>query len=317
MNVLRWGRSEYETLFDLELEREGVESLGLAWAKHDDPVSIPNLSGVQALVVNSQTRVNATAIDRFKGSLILTTTSGYDHIDLDAAAAKEIVVARMPQIRRDAVVHHALSGMIALMRGFPQFQRAAREGRWAREDLPMLAPVALSNATVTVVGLGVVGQAMAKTLTHLGAKVLGVDPAGVPADIESCSLDDALARSNAVTIHCSLTPTSEHLFSGARIDKMPRDGVMVNTARGAVLDVEAAVERVRTGQLRGLLVDVFPGEPYRRLAEGASVPGVVFTPHAAGYTKGIGQRVANGVAEALKAWRAGTPLPYEVNPTRV
>jgi len=312
MNVLRWGRSEYETLFDLELEREGAESLGMTWTKHDDAGSIPNLRGVDALVVNSRSRVSATAIDRFKGSLILTTTSGYDHIDLGAANAKKITVARMPQIRRDAVVHHALSGMIALMRGFPQFQRAAREGRWAREDLPMLAPVALSNATVTVVGLGIVGQAMATTLTHLGAKVLGVDPAGVPSGLETCPLDEALARSNAVTLHCSLTPTSDQLFSGARIDKMPRGGVLVNTARGAILDVEAAVERVRTGQLRGLLVDVFPGEPYRRLAEGASVPGVVFTPHAAGYTKGMGQTVARGVTEALRAWRDGNPVPYEV-----
>jgi D-3-phosphoglycerate dehydrogenase / 2-oxoglutarate reductase len=312
MNVLRWGRSEYETLFDLELEREGAESLSLGWSKHDDSSRIPNLNGVHALVVNSRTRVDANAIDRFKGSLILTTTSGYDHIDLDAAAAKNITVARMPQIRRDAVVHHALSGMIALMRSFPQFQRAAREGRWAREDLPMLAPVALSNATVTVVGLGVVGQAMATTLTQLGAKVLAVDPAGVPEGLETCPLDEALSRSNAVTLHCSLTPSSENLFTGARIDKMPRGGVLVNTARGSVLDVEAAVERVRTGQLRGLLVDVFPGEPYRRLAEGAAVPGVVFTPHAAGYTKGMGQRVAHGVTEALRAWKDGAPLPHEV-----
>ncbi len=315
MNVLRWGKSAYETLFDLELEREGAETLGLMWSKHSDDGSIPNLAGVNALVVNSEPNVNAEVIGRFKGSLIITTTSGYDHIDLDAAAAKNVTVARLPEIRRDAVVHHALSGMIALMRSFPQFQRAAREGRWAREDLPILAPVALSNATVTVVGLGVVGQAMATTLTHLGAKVLGVDPAGVPSGMEACPLDEALSRSNAVTIHCSLTPSSEGLFTGARIDKMPRGGVLVNTARGSVLDVEAAVERVRTGQLRGLLVDVFPGEPYRRLAEGASVPGVVFTPHAAGYTRGMGQRVANGVTRALRAWQAGEPVPHQVAPT--
>jgi len=314
MNVLRWGRSEYETLFDLELEREGAESLGMEWSKHEDLKSIPPLRGVDALVVNSGPTVTAEAIGRFNGSLILTTTSGYDHIDLEAAAAKNIKVARLPQVRRDAVVHHALSGMIALMRSFPQFQRAAREGRWAREDLPMLAPVALSNATVTVIGLGVVGQAMATTLTHLGAKVLGVDPAGVPNGMEACPLDEALSRSNAVSIHCSLTPSSDGLFSGARIDKMPRGGVLVNTARGSCLDVEAAVERVRTGQLRGLLVDVFPGEPYRRLAEGATVPGVVFTPHAAGYTRGMGQRVAEGVTQALKALRDDQPVPHEVVP---
>ena len=312
MNVLRWGRSEYETLFDLELEHEGAESLEMEWAKHDDSTTIPALTGVDVLVVNSRSTVDAKVIERFKGSLILTTTSGWDHIDVEAAAARNIKVARLPQIRRDAVVHHALGGMIALMRSFPQFQRAAREGRWAREDLPMLAPVALSNATVTVVGLGVIGQAMAKTLTQLGAKVLGVDPAGVPMGIEACALDEALSRSNAVTLHCSLTASSRELFNGARIDRMPRGGVLVNTARGSCLDVEAAVERVRTQQLRGLLVDVFPGEPYRRLAEGAAVPGVVFTPHAAGYTRGMGQRVAEGVTETLKAHRDGEPIPYEV-----
>jgi len=87
---------------------------------------------------------------------------------------------------------------------------------------------------------------------------------------------------------------------------------VVNTARGTLLDVEAAVREVREGRLRGLHVDVFPEEPWPGLAVAAQVEGVVLSPHAAGFVRGLGARIADEVGTALRAWRAGEPIPHVV-----
>lgn len=312
VDVLRWGRSAYETDAALAAERDGAEALGLTWASSPGWDLPATLSEARCVVVPSRVRVGAEALERFPGDLVVATTSGYDHVDLEACRARGVAVVRLPQARRDAVVEHALAALVGLMRRFPALEARAREGAWARGELPELAPVALHGATVTVVGLGVIGTRMAEVLGALGAHVLGVDPAGVPAGVEAATLDEALVRSDAVTLHCSLTPTSRGLVGGRALDRLAPHAVVVNTARGAVLDVEAAVERVRSGRLRGLASDVFPEEPYPRLAVGAAVPGVWLTPHSAGYTADLGERVARGVVEALAAWVAGTPLPYRL-----
>lgn len=307
--VLRWGRSAYETDADLRLEEEGARALGLGWRARADR-SPPDLEEVDALVVTSRVRVDAALLERFRGSLVLTTTSGWDHIDLEAARARGVVVARLPEARRDAVVAHALGAMITLMRRFPELHAAAEGGRWARGDLPALAPVGLDRAAVLLVGLGVIGRRMAEVLRPLGCAVLGVDPAGLPPGVEPVDLEEGLRRADAVSLHCALTPASRGLLDERALDLLRPHAVVVNTARGPILDVDAAVRRVADGRLRGLHVDVFPEEPWPRLAEGANVRGVSFTPHAAGFVADLGERVAQGVVAALGAWSRGEPVPW-------
>jgi D-3-phosphoglycerate dehydrogenase len=271
----------------------------------------PPLGGVGALVTTSGVRVDAGVLARFEGTLVVTTTSGFDHVDLAAARARGVAVARVPLARRDAVVDWSLGAMIALIRRFPVLDRAAVEGRWARDALPALAPRGLAGARVLVVGLGVIGAKLAVVLDALGAEVLGVDPAGVPAGVRAIALADGLHVADVVTLHCELTQSSRGILSAAALDALPAHAVVVNSARGAVLDVDAAVARVRDGRLRGLAVDVFPVEPWPGLAA-AAIPGVILAPHAAGYTAGLGARVADGVTAALAAWVAGAPVPWAI-----
>ncbi|MBW1877290.1 MAG: hydroxyacid dehydrogenase [Deltaproteobacteria bacterium] len=311
-HVLRWGRSAYETNAVLDLERSGTESMGFRWHFAPGGSPPPELERAEVLVIPSAVRVDAEVLALFGGRLVIATTSGYDHIDLDACADRGVSVVRLPEARRDAVVEHALSEMIALLRRLPILNLRAREGTWARGQLPGLAPIALAGAPVAVIGLGVIGRRVAEVLCALGAQVLGVDPAGVPLEVEPTELEDALSRARAVTLHCSLTPSSRGLLSKARLALLSPEAVVVNTARGEVLEVEAAVEQVRTGQLRGVAVDVFPVEPYPRLAAGVAIPNVRFTPHSAGYTEGMGERVAAGVMRALRAFEQGEELPHRV-----
>lgn len=309
-DVLRWGRSAYESDEALALEREAAHSLGLSWSVREDRSDPGDLRGVRALVTNSGVRVDDAVLERFSGSLVLTTTSGCDHIDLTAAKARGLPVARCPMARRDPVVEQSLGWLIALMRRSPALEGAARRGHWARADLVELGGRGLAGARILVVGAGIIGRRMHELLTLLGAEVLVAERPGVEVPGTRVAIDEALPTVDAVTLHCGLTESSRGLMSAARLDQMAAHAVVVNTARGGVLDVEAAVERVRNGRLRGLAVDVFPEEPYAALAAGAAVPGVLFTPHASGYRHDLSQRVAHEVAETLAAWHRGEALPH-------
>lgn len=316
--VLRWGRSAYEGDAAMELERGAAESLGLSWELREDRSDPGDLQGVRALVVNSGVRVSAEILSRFEGSLVLTTTSGREHIDVDAAAARGVAVGRCPMARRDPVVEQSLSWLIALMRRFPALDGAAREGRWARGALLDLGGRGLSGSRILVVGAGVIGRQMIALLSAMGAEVWCAEQDGVEVPSPACrvELDAALPSVDAVTLHCGLTPTSANIMSAERIARLAPHAVLVNTARGGVLDVEAAVTAVRTGALRGLGVDVFPVEPYPQLAAGAAVEGVLFSPHASGYRHDLSRRVAAEVAATLVAWHKGAPLPHRVLPLR-
>ncbi|MCO4744365.1 MAG: hypothetical protein KC912_06215 [Proteobacteria bacterium] len=316
-DVLRWGRSAYESDEALALERAAGEELGLSWELREDRSSPGSLAGVKALVTNSGVRVTDAVLERFEGSLVLTTTSGWDHIDVDAATRRGVAVLRCPMARRDPVVEQSLAWLVALMRRSPALDAASVRGEWARGRLVELGGRGLAGAKVLVVGGGVIGTRMAEVLDLLGAEVLGLEQDGVPVPPKARRVGlDALSEVDAVTLHCGLTPSSTGLFSAERLALLAPHAVVVNTARGAVLDVEAAVGMVRDGQLRGLAVDVFPEEPYTRLAEGAAVEGVLFAPHAAGYRHDLSARVAAEVGAALKAWHAGEPLPHAVATAR-
>lgn len=310
--MVRWGQSAYETDADLALERAAAEALGLSWAAFPESPTPPDLAGASVLVVTSRVRVDARALAGFAGSLVLTTTSGWDHVDVAAATARGIAVARCPLARRDAVAEQAVAGMAGLLRRQPALERAAREGRWARADLPVLDPLGLGDATVHVVGLGVIGRRMVELLRGFGARVLGTDPAGVPEGVEAVALDEGLARADAVTLHCALVPSTRDLLDAARIARLRPSAVLVNTARGPLVDVDAAVGAVRAGRLRGLLLDVFPREPWPGLAEAAAVDGVWVSPHSSGFTRALGARVAREVGDALAAWTEGRPPPNQV-----
>lgn len=311
-SVLRWGQSAYETDQDLALERRAAEDLGLPWSAAPESPEAPDLRGVGALVVTSRVRVDAATLARFDGSLVLATTSGWDHIDVEAARARGVAVARCPLARRDAVAENTVAALTLLLHRQPALFEAARAGLWVRGDLPALDPLLVSEATVAVVGLGVIGRRVAELLAAMGARVLGTDPAGVPDGVTSVPLEAALAEADAVTLHCASTPETRGMLSPARIAALRPGAVLANTARGRLVDVEAAVAAVRDGHLRGLYLDVFPEEPWPDLAEAAAVPGVWLAPHAAGYARGLGERVAAEVAAALTAWVEGRPVPHTV-----
>jgi len=307
MNVLRWHRSAYETDASLALERDLIVGAGATWRIHPEK-SIPDLNGIDVLAVTSKVKIDDPVCSQLSGKLVVTTTSGFDHIDLAAAARHQVTVARSPLARRDAVVEFALGSLCALSKAMPTMDLAARGNEWARARLPKLGMFCLADSPVAVIGGGVIGQKMARVLRALDADVRVYDP--IPAR-STHSLADALNGALAVTLHCSLSPTSRQVLDAAGLDRLAPGAIVVNTARGDVMDYGAALKRVHDGRLAGLAADVFAKEPWPELGDQASDK-VLLYPHAAGYASGLGERVAQSVARAVAAWANREPVPFEV-----
>lgn len=297
MRVLRWGHAEYE--------RPGIPGLppDVELVEVDGPDA--PLEEAEVLAVPSLRPVRAALVPRLRRCrLVLTTTSGFDHVDVVALRAAGIRVARLPLARRDAVVETALGMLLALNRRFGPIAAGAAGGAWERDRLPAYGARLLG--TVGVVGVGVIGSRMVEVLRALGAEVLANDPR-LP---DSVPLDALVARADAITLHCELTPDTLGLFDAARIAAMRPGAVLVNTARGRLLDARAALDAVRAGHLAGLGCDVFPTEPVdlRPFLD----PRVIVTPHAAGWHPGLGAAIAEGLRVAVEALRAGGPVPFEL-----
>lgn len=304
IRLLRWGRSAYETDRDLADEAARLAALGVRMSRHEG--ASPPLSGVDILAVTSGVRVEAELLDRADAlRMVVTTTSGAEHIDVAAAEARGVVVARCPLARRDAVVDTSLAMALSLLRALPYLNRRAAEGVWARGELPALAPRTAMGAVVGLVGLGVIGLRAREVWQALGAQVLFSDPR-----VEgSVSLNELLERADILSLHCALTTSAETIIDADALARMKPGMILINTARGRCVDLPAALA---AEQVAGLGLDVFPREPPENLAELAAHPKVLVAPHAAGYHPGLGAAVAAELASAVAAFLLEGAPPYPV-----
>ncbi len=308
--LVRWGPSPYERAEGMELEAAVASSLGLSYRVEPLGTPVERLTDAEVVVVTSLTRVGAAQLERVsRCRLLVTTTSGYDHIDLEAARERGVVVARLAQARCDAVVETALAMGLSMLRSLPQLQHAARRGQWARQQLPELGMARLADDPVGLVGLGVIGRRMAAQLRSLGCEVWGHDPAGLPDGVRPASLEELVARCRLVSLHCRLEPGAPPILDAELLRSARGDLCLVNTARGGVLDLTAALSLLEAELLGGLALDVFPQEPWPGLAQLAAHPQVLITPHAAGFHPRLHQAVAQELGDVLRAWLAGEPIP--------
>lgn len=302
--VLRWGRSAYETPLDLAGEVAALEALGCEVRCQEG--GAPDLDGVEVLVVTSKQAVTAELLQGGTAlRLVVTTTSGHDHVDLEAAESLGVQVSRCPLARRDAVVDTSLAMGLSLLRDLPALHDRARQGVWARGELPGRPMGLVRGLEVGIIGYGVIGRRATEAWRNLGARVRWHDP-----DVSgSLPLEDLLALSQLVTLHCSLTPSSEGILGAAACAAMAPGTLVVNTARGRCVDLDALAA---AGHLGGVALDVFPREPWPDLQDLAQRPRTILTPHAAGYHPGLGAAVARGVEAAVRALVEDTPLPHRL-----
>jgi len=248
------------------------------------------------VIVNSSVPVGKAQLDAMPDlTLLITTTSGFDHIDLEVARERGIRVERCPLARRDAVVEVSVAMGLSLLRRLPRLARHAARGEWMRRDVKNMDMPLVRDLCVGVFGNGVIGRHAAAVWRALGAEVLVCDPAFSDLDAK----EEVLARARLVTLHCSLTPTSRNLIGADAASRMPRGAVLVNTARGECVDLDAVLAADRLG---GLGLDVFCPEPYPNLTALSERDDVILTPHSAGYHSGLGAAIASEVEAIVREW---------------
>ncbi len=300
-----WGPSEHVHDEERSELRAGLEALRFEVAETPSASAPP--ADARVLVINTKTPIPAQRFAEMKQlALVVTTTSGHDHVDLAAARAARVRVVRCPRARRDAVVDTALAMTTALLRRLPRLQRRAERGEWARSAMRDLALPLLKDVTIGVFGLGVIGARAAEVWRALGAKVISHDPA-VAGTAPQAKL---LAEADVVTLHCSLTPSSRGLIGAAEIAAMKPGAILVNTARGECVDLDALL--ASRSRLGGVGLDVFDVEPCPRLAALATLENVLLLPHSAGAHAGLGVALNREVLAAVAAHARGETPEFSV-----
>ena len=210
---------------------------------------------------------------------------GVDGIDLAAATDHGVPVVNVPDYGTDEVANHAVALLLALARKINRLDRQTRSGGW---DVFRIGPVTrLAGQTVGIFGCGRIGSAVARKLSGFDVRLLGCDPyvATFPPGVQPVAFERLLAESDYVTIHCPLTDETRHAFDAESLARMRSSAVLINTARGGVVDTRALVEALQQGDLAGAGLDVLEHEPIDPASPLLRMEQVIVTPHAAWYSE--------------------------------
>lgn len=226
--------------------------------------------------------------------------TGIDSIDLEACQRQGIAVCNTPDAFSDPVADTTVGYILALTRGLVAISTDMKAGTWRKRPTP-----SLREGTVGIVGVGHIGQAVARRLRPFGGRILGTDPVRPPAafleatSLELVPLPALLAASDVVTLHCDLNPTSVRLIDEAALARMRRGAVLVNTARGRIVDEAALIQALQRGAVAGAALDVFEREPLPLENPLRAMPHVLLAPHQANSSPRAWARVHQRTVEQL------------------
>ena len=206
--------------------------------------------------------------------------TGTDHVDLAAAARHGVTVTNTPGVSAVSIAEHALALLLAVARRVPQVNAAVRRGEWPRGQ-----SVELYGKTCGILGLGAVGRQFARLAAGIGMRVVAwtMHPRPLP-DVELVALEDLYRASDVVSIHLRLSPETRGFVGARQFALMKNSALLINTARGAIVDEAALVEALSTRRIAGAGLDVFAVEPLPGGHPLAALPNVTITPHCAGIT---------------------------------
>lgn len=239
---------------------------------------------------------------------------GVNTIDLDAARRRGIPVCNLPGTNARAVAELALLLMLGALRQVSRFDAATRAGRgWSSDPAAQDCLGELGGRTVGLVGFGAVPRALAPVLAAMGCRLLYAARSPKPDALgEWGPLEDLLAESDVVSLHVPLTPETERMIDARALARMKPGAVLVNTARGGLVDQPALVEALRHGPLAAAGLDVFEREPLDPADPLLALPNVVLTPHIGWLTTGTFDRSLALAAENCRRLSAGEPLLHRV-----
>jgi D-3-phosphoglycerate dehydrogenase len=300
------------------VERLRQAGLTVRLASVPDMVTVAREVGQAEAVVTRNAGLSAAAMDAApRLRLVVVHGIGHDPVDLARAAAKGLVVCNTPVANAGSVAEQAVMLLLAAARQATAADRAVREGAFDRRYTLRLTE--LRGKTLGIVGCGRIGLATARIArAGLGMRVIGYSPSADPARLRRLRVEPApdlpslLARADAVSLHVPLRPDTRGLLGRPELALMKPGALLVNTARGAVVDQAALVEALATGRLAAAGLDVFAPEPPPAGDPLLALPNVVLSPHVAGVTEEAMARTAEAVAGAILRVAAGRPAPHRI-----
>lgn len=229
-------------------------------------------------------KVGARIMDEAPGLKVIAKHGvGIDTIDVQAAAKRGIAVKPATGANAAAVAEHTWALILACAKSVPYLNRRMQEGHW---DKPTHKSMELAGRTLGLVGMGAIGERVAQAGIAFGMKVLAHDPfrKSAPAGITLCGLDELVTAADVISLHCPLTPENRNLFGREMFARMRPGAILVNTARGGLIEESALIEALHAGKIRAAGLDCFSQEPVTALGELGTLNNVVCSPHIGGVT---------------------------------
>ena len=277
---------------------------------------LAEISGVHALIVRSRTKVTKDVLARGTALKVVARAGvGVDNIDVDETTARKIVVVNAPAASTVSVAELAIGHMVSLLRHLPEADRTVKAGKWERGKLEGRE---LFGKTLGLFGSGRIGTEVARRAQAFGMRVIAYDPylpptAAKQAAIRLVDKEVVFRDSDVLSIHAALTPETRGAIGAMELRKMRPSAILVNCARGEIVDEAALAEALRARTISGAAIDVFTKEPPTG-SPLLDAPNIVFTPHLGASTMEGQARAGAIVADQVLKVLAGKRPEFIVNP---
>ncbi|MGD0201933.1 MAG: D-glycerate dehydrogenase [Bryobacteraceae bacterium] len=280
---------------------------------------IQRARGKQGLVSQLTDRFDAAQIGKLEGVRVIADVAvGFDNVDLEAATRRGILVTNTPDVLTDTTADLAFALLLAAARRLVEADRYVHSGQWRRWAIDLLAGQDVHHQTLGILGLGRIGQAVARRARGFGMRILYHDARRAPAplerelEVEFVDQERLLAESDFISLHVPLGDSTHHLIGAPELRKMKRSAILVNTSRGPVVDEAALAEALAEGWIAGAGLDVFENEPqiHLRLLE---LSNVVLAPHIGSASLATRRAMSMLAAENCVAALEGRRPPNLVN----
>jgi glycerate dehydrogenase len=274
--------------------------------------TIGRLRGATMAVTNKVQLREPELSELPKLRFIAITATGYDNIDLAACKKRGVLVSNVPGYARQSVPEHVMMLILALRRNLPAYLKAIRDGRWQISPQPTVNDIPvedLHGSTLGLIGYGDLAKGVERLARAFGMEILIAQRKGLGSDSRRVAFGEVLRRSDVVSLHTPLNDQTKNLIGPAELALMKPTALLINTARGGIVDEQALADALRAGRLAGAGIDVLSLEPPRQgnpLLD-LNLPNLIVTPHIAWTSRQAQEILAEEVVKNIEAFAAGKP----------
>jgi len=265
------------------------------------------------VLVSNKAAIDATTINSIEGlELICIAATGINNVDLAAAAEKGITVCNVRSYATASAVEHVFGLILCLARSLPQYLQAVDHGSWQETDTFCMLdyPIReLAGQTLGIIGFGELGRAVAAMGRTFGMDVLIAERREAALRSGRTPFREVLSRADILSLHCPLTEQTRNLIGSAELQQMKRDAIMINIARGGIVNESDLSDALLSGEIGGAAIDVLTWEPPRtgNPLLSLSLPNLIITPHIAWASRNARQRLVDEIAANIRAFLSGAP----------